>query len=100
MEPKEKAVIVETVCALGFGAAVVGLALAWAPTIYNHAANGTMADVNEPATMLDAKRWEETGCTTDTDCERFERWRDLVCTDGDACEWIKHFAAEAPSYAR
>ena len=48
------------------------------------------------ATMEDVVRWTEQGCDTDSDCESWSRWAELVCENREACDAARGFGSLPP----
>lgn len=54
-------------------------------------------DVELLPTMSDVVRWTEQGCDTDTDCESWYHWSQLVCEDAEACAAALAYGSLSPS---
>lgn len=80
-----------TAIALALSAATVFAAVMSSTDQHEH------PHVTTPATMEDVARWSREGCTTDTDCERWDRWTDAVCLNADACALALTFGALSPN---
>ena len=48
----------------------------------------------DPATLQDVSRWTRLGCTTDTDCVRWEAWRESVCGSIEGCDYLDNLMLE------
>ncbi len=53
-------------------------------------------DINDLPSMSDVNRWSREGCDTDSDCEAWGRWADIVCQSPQACASALEFGQLPP----